>query len=382
MKSLIRSSCAYVIALAALASGRASADDATIVNTLDVKNDFHQLAQRLSMDLYLELQEIDAKFFAQKIRQYAALNQVSRSTDGRLRRLADETTNAYVSLESIHPILEPKVLEPGPILLALMSRMFADARIAADNRKLFEFKSRTWPDLLPYARKFSGSPTKREVLGDIAINDSFGTFTLQSIRFRNRAGKTLTNCTLSVEATDIWGQSANLYYFINAFEPDDRFDTSAIASNGTLASIKYSLYADELCAEGRTVDFLPAEICKMRDNFVSTFAAQQTFEGRWENRNTRVRKGLLKMKIKTITPPAYAFCGPQIDIRMVDPGDVSSTATPLTGTFRPIIDSKSNSITAFELVIVGASRTFRFRMEEDNIIGEDTQRNHYRLKAR
>jgi hypothetical protein len=362
------------------------ADGKLIDSNSGIRGDFRQLARRLSMDLRIELKEIDAKFLAQKIRQYAALGEVSASSDPVLRRIADDTTRMYASLESIHIILEPKELELGPVLVSLMTKMLADARIAEDNRKLLAFKSQIWPKLLPYARRFAGPKVDENLLDEVVLTNAIGASWagggLQTIRLKNGSRKTLTNCTLVVDVTDLWGNMQTVYYFIPEMRADDSFDSNPIRSNGTLATVNYSLYADQVSAENRTFEFAGNKIVELRDKYLKVFSAQQRFDGRWDNSQAQIRRGQIALKIGSVSSANALFVGPQIDARIVDPADQTQRPTPLTGTLRAVADPGTGKINDLELVFVGASRTFTFRIDGDSIVGEDTQKNKYRIRAR
>jgi hypothetical protein len=356
---------------------RAEAEPPEIKDNANVRKAYVELSNRLSMDVMVELAEIDAVLMMKKLKTYSQLAKIEKETDQKLADIAQKTAKIYTSLEGVHFLLEPK--KSGEVPAALFLAWLSEARLANDNRILFTFQKETWPELIPYAKKLSGPKSDEKIFaeqlklyrttGILAITNPLA----RSIGVINTSKTDLANCTLVVQLEDIWGISQNMYYFLDRWEAGAEFKTRMIPTFGAMASCRLSLYCDQLTKDDKKAEqfnfsSFTKSAKKERDYCLETFVKGATFAGTWANNRFRTT-GFTTLEITKVTSSPLLFNGPLIE------GVISDTkarvSLPVEGTIRATYDNTNDVITGYKLVLRNPKNQYNLVIKDGEIVGND-----------
>lgn len=375
------------VAFALLLGPPVAAQTPSIVDTPQTRADYHALAERLSMDIRFELEDINVKTVARKVQQYAKLGLTARSPDAVLGQLAKDTSEMYQSLESVHLIFEARELDFTAITLELLSKMVAQQRLAADNQRLLAFQRKVWPKLLPYAKQFAGPPTSRPVF-DLYTVGRRGS-TARTFEIKNGSKATLTGCTLVAEMKDAWGQTAQVVFYRESWAPGDGWEVGGLRQTVTWLGSKCTLYANELTAEDVSFsnpNFGAAEKAVVKSYLDAFPNEKKTYAGGWKLEQPRrpTQTGKVTFLLRGTSDPESLLSGPQVEATVWDP-DKPKFKFVVNGRFYPLTEPDTGKLKDLQLVLYAGpptSRIFRFRLDDGKLVGTDNLNNQFKLAAK
>lgn len=378
---------AILLSLALCPLALAQTKQPIIIDSPSTRADYQALAERMSMDIRFELEDINVRTIAAKAKEYAKLGLVMKSKDAQLAQLAKETAEVYASLESIHLIFEAKELDLTDIMLELLSKMIAQQQLAEDNKRLLSFQRKAWPIMLPYAKKFAGPAQKLQVLEMNTVGRTGSSS--RSFAMKNIGRNQLTACTIVVDTKDAWGQSSQSVYYRDSWPSGESWSIGGLGHTATWIGSQCTLYCNELTAanvEFTNPDFGETEKTIV-ENYLKAFPKDKLYTGRWKKNVAKniIQTGSVNFRLRDISDATMLLYGPEIEATVWDPERNPDKKFKVTGRFHPQTDSKTGKLTDLNLILFAGpptKRIFTFHLENGKLIGSDNLQNQFVLESR
>ncbi len=357
-------------------------------NKLTSKNKTYEtyceLARLLSMDNVWKLAKVDKKFLQKKVKEYARLMKLRGCPDTTLAKIAHDTVRFYLSIERVHVIYNPpKNANLADLFLTVMTRLSAAGSVAQDNERSQKYFKSVWPTLVPYAKKFAGPEVqKQEVLKPVLATKLLKLGALvpgeKYLEIQNSSGKNLTNATLQVQATDVWGSQTEKYYYYSSWNIGEIKDTLEVGDPRLITRVKYSLYSDQLQKTDAVwkATWLKKELLANRDQFQKVWDTCLV----WTGKSYRGRKmiGYVKMHIVSFMPSARVGGFPTVRAAIVDYRKVRRTwvqaaVIPLSVSYE--VEFDNDQIKGFRARLTSRfGHNFLFSAKDDeSVIGESSK---------